>query len=121
MSIDYFFVSMLILAGVLTVFAMMRPEVLLRLCASLTWLALAFWSLLGGALDITKGWVIILTTVFVVMTFVPLIFQMNTEIIREKRGKSWREWGRRPKHDDYEPSPYEQHRQNIRDRINRVL
>ena len=120
MSVDFFFISVLILAGVLTIFSMMRPEILLRMCAALCWLSLAFWTLLSGNLDTTKSWVVLLEAVFIVMCFVPLVFQINTEIWREHKGRRWLEWGRKPK-DDTEPSVYEQHRQRMREMINRKI
>jgi hypothetical protein len=115
MSISFFFIAWIVLAIFFTWFASRRPEMLVRLTASLLWMGLGFWLLLGGIenIDIADSWNQILIWIFFVMTVVPWIFQINTEIRRERRGRTWSEWGAPP---EERLSPYEEHRRLLRSR-----
>jgi hypothetical protein len=72
-----------------------RPELLLRLAASFLWLGMAFWLVLGDTvLDTSESWTWIIIGAMVLLCFVPLIFQMNTEVRTEKKGQMWSNWQR---------------------------
>ena len=57
---------------------------------------------------------------FLVMTIAPLTLQMVTEVRREEKGRSWSEWGRRPRKDTSRRSSrfmaLSSHKARLRDR-----
>jgi len=112
MSASFLFVGLILIAGFLTWFASKRPEILIALAAGLTWLALGFWLLLGDVtnLQLADVWTQLLAWVFVVMTFVPVLTQMNVAIRQEGKGHSWTAFGKEPKH---ESSEYEDYREKL--------
>lgn len=112
MSASFLFLGLIGIAAFLTWFASKRPEILIALAAGLTWLSLGFWLLLGDVtnLQLTDVWTQLLAWVFVVMTFVPVLTQMNVEIRREGKGHSWKTFGKEPKH---ESSAYEDYRDKL--------
>jgi hypothetical protein len=101
MSQAFLFIGLIIMAGFLTFLARYTGQLLSRLASSLIWLALGIWLLLGDVtnLELTASWTIILAFVFIVMTIVPLTWQISTEIKTQAKGKSWSEWGKRPVED----------------------
>ena len=118
MSVSFLFVGWLCLAIFLTWFSSRRPEILVRLVAGLTWMALGFWTLLGGItnIDMLNSWNQILVWVFFVMAVVPFLFQMNTEIKKEKKGLSYSVWGTPP---DEEETSYQKYSRELRSRMSR--
>ena len=118
MSASFLFIGILSIAIFLTYMASKRPEMLVRVSAGLTWMSMGFWVLLGGItnLGLANSWTQILVWVFFIMAVVPFLFQMNTEIRRESRGRSWREWGNPPEETE---SNYERHRRELRARLGR--
>ena len=100
----------------LTYVSTRRPEMLLRLATSFLWLGMAFWLVLGDTvLDTTESWTWIIVGALVLMTFVPLVFQMNTEVRTEKRGQMWSNWQRNFTGEP-EETEYERYRRQLRDR-----
>lgn len=75
-----------------------RPEILLRMVAAFIWLGLLFWTLMGGEafLDIADIWVYLLSFVFLILCFVPFIWQMRTEVIQSKGRYSWKTYEEPP-------------------------
>lgn len=112
MSASYLFIGLILIAAFLTWFSSRRPEILISMAAGFTWLALGFWLLLGDVtnLQLTDPWTVMLAWVFVVMTFVPFLMQMNVAIRREARGHSWTTFGKEPEH---KPSAYEDYRDKL--------
>ena len=101
----------------LTYLSTRRPELLLRLAASLMWLGIAFWLVLDGTiLDTSESWTWIIVGALVIMCFVPLIFQMNTEVRNESKGRMWSNWQRNFTGDS-EETAYEKHRRELRSRL----
>jgi hypothetical protein len=105
MTENFLFLGLIALAGVLTYFARYTPQILVRMACSITWLALGVWLFFGGGgLGISENWTKILVFVFVIMTVVPLTWQMRTDISRSvtksnKNGSeaaSWVEWTKPP-------------------------
>ena len=81
----------------MTWFSSKRPEILLRLVASIMWLALMFWIILGSTgFELADVWTGLIATACGVMAFVPWYWQMQTAIIRTRGNKSWTEFGSPP-------------------------
>ena len=109
----------IVMALGLTFISTRRPEILLRLAASFLWLGLAFWLVLDDTsvgMDIEKSWTWIIVGALLIMTFVPLIFQMNTVVRNESKGKMWSNWQRNFTGEP-EESAYEKHRRELRSRL----
>jgi len=119
MSVSYLFLGWLALAIFMTWFSSRRPEILVRLSAGLIWLGMGFWILLGGIDNIEVGdsWIQILIWVCFVMCVVPFVFQMNTEIRKERKGQSWTEFGVPP--DEDKVSGYEEYKKRLHRRTRR--
>jgi len=92
-------VALVVIAGVLTFLARYTGQLLVRMAASLSWLGLGLWLLLGDEmlLDIADPWTQVIGFVFIIMTIVPLTWQVSTEIRTEAKGRSWSDWDRKPK------------------------
>lgn len=118
MSASYLFLGLILIAAFLTWFASRRPEILVAFAAGLTWLALGFWLLLGDVtnLQLTDPWTQMIAWVFVLMTFVPFLTQMNVEIKHEVSGRRWTEFGTKP---STRVSNYEKYRTELRSRVRR--
>jgi len=91
-------IALLGLACFLTWFSHIHKNILLAMCCSLTWFGLAFWIFFGTAplFDMAEQHSKILVWVFIMMTFIPWLFQMDVEIQNESNGRKWREWGSKP-------------------------
>jgi len=118
MSVSFLFIAWVSLAIFLTWFSSRRPELLIKLVAGLTWMALGFWVLLGGItnLDMINSWNQILVWVFFIMAVVPFLAQMNTEIRKEKKGLSYTVWGTPP---DESETEYQRYSKELRYRMHR--
>lgn len=95
-TIMYFgIIGMIALA--ITWFSSRRPEILLRLVASIMWLALMFWIVLGDTgFVLSDVWAGLIATACGVMAFVPWLWQMQTAIIKTRGNRSWTEYGEPP-------------------------
>ena len=111
--------GLIALACFFTWLSFIRPDILLRMAASLMWMALAFWLLIGGiaVLPLDESWTKILGWVFVILIFVPLIAQINTEIRHESGGHSWTTWGTPP--EEEETNKTEEYKEHLRRRWRR--
>lgn len=91
-------VGFLGLAAFFTWFSYRRREILITFVASLLWFSLAMWMFFSDVAPFTLGdtHVNLLVWVFILMTFVPWLMQMNTEITNEERGQKWSSWGAPP-------------------------
>lgn len=107
----------IIVAGVITAFAMNRANILLRVIAALSWLGLAFAVFTESfGFDLDDATTIFFGVVFTGMAFVSLLIQLDTEIVRESKGIRWTEWGSKP--EERGESSYEKYRREmIRRRI----
>ena len=78
-----------------------------------------FWLLLGDVtnLQLSDPWTIMLAWVFIIMTLVPFLAQMDTEIRHEKKGQSWTEYGKKP--GTGPPTNYEAYRAELQRRLRR--
>lgn len=96
---NYLFIGLLMLALCLTVFAANRPNILLAFCASLIWFStgMLLWFSSVPLFGLTENWSKVLVWVFGIMSFVPFLLQMDTEIKNDRPGVSWTEWGDKPK------------------------
>ena len=108
---DVLFIGLIILGGFLTMFSSRRPSMPLAICSALVWLALGVWLFLSPTpiFSIGDTWSQMLAFVFILLVFVPFLFQVNTEIRYEqsRQGKfkgypgaessSYSSWGPKPK------------------------
>lgn len=117
MSASFLFIGLIMIACFLTYLCYKRPSLLVAFAAGLTWLGMAFWLLLGNVtnLALSSSWTQIIAWVFVIMTFVPFLLQMNQEIIHEAGGKRFTVYGPAPKVKI--PTDYENYAKELRRRI----
>ena len=94
MSLTTLFCAMLAVALLLTFLARRTHDMLLRIGASLFWLASLIYLLVGGntSLVLSSPWIQALALGLLVMVIVPLTWQMKTDIQHEAsvRGKDGR-------------------------------
>lgn len=117
MSSSLFFLAILSLSLVLTWFSWRRPNILLGVVAFLMWLSSALYVVLSGYFDLTQTYMKIFVWVLFIMSFVPLLAQMDTEIRHEAmvKGKkvSWSDWGSEPQEKE---TSYERYKKQLRSR-----
>jgi hypothetical protein len=118
------FIGVIALGGLLTWFSWKRRNIALSLAASLTWLALAFWILIGDSapFSITDSWGLIIGGVLVIMAFIPVLTFMDNPVVRSSGGKSWTEYKSDKElrsYDEKQPSIYDRHRAEIRAKLRR--
>ena len=111
-------IALLALACFLTWLSFKRGEILICTCASLTWFGDAMWLFFSATpiLSMSTREAQLLIWVFVLMTFVPWLAQMNTEITREAGGKKWTEYGPKPK---TKIANYEEYKAELKRRLGR--
>lgn len=98
------FLALIVLAGILTVFAWKARFIVVSMASALVWFAMgAIIMISPSTFDMgTWGtqWTIMLAMVFILMTFAPLLLQMRTDIRHEQviRGKTmtWTTSGHAP-------------------------
>jgi hypothetical protein len=107
---DYLFIGLITLGFCLTLFASKRPSLPLALAAGLIWFSTGIWLWFSSTpiFGFSETWSQMLAFVFVIMTFVPFLLQMNVEVRYEqsKQGKfqgypgaessSYVAWGPKP-------------------------
>lgn len=98
------------LAAFLTWFSSKRPNILLGMSTALLWFALSLWGFFSTepVFPLDEIYSDILYYVFLMLTFLPLLLQMDTEIKNEKDGHSWSTWGDKP--EGQAPTAYEEYR-----------
>lgn len=81
-----------------TWFSHRTRDLLICAVSFLVWLGMGFWLFFSGSapFDLNEGYVQILTYVFFIMAFVPLLLSMNQEIKHEASGKKWTTYGQPP-------------------------
>lgn len=96
---DYLFVTLVLMVLGLNLIQIRRPNILVAFSISMIWFSLALWLFFGSSppLTLAQDWTGVLIWVFVMLAFVPWLFQMDTEITNEANGKRWKSWGRPPK------------------------
>ena len=111
-------IAFMALAVFFTWLSFSRKEILICFCASLTWFSLAIWYFFGSTplFGLEEVYHQLLVWVFVLMTFVPWLAQMNTEITREAGGQKWTEYGPKPK---TKIANYEEYKAELRRRLGR--
>jgi hypothetical protein len=112
MSASFLFIGLIMIACFLTYLSSRRPNILVAFAAGLTWLGMAFWLLLGNVtnLQLTSSWTQVIAWVFVIMTFVPFLLQINVEIQNEAGGRRWTSWGKAP---STKKSGYEEYKEKL--------
>ena len=112
-------ITFIALAFLMTCLSFWKRQILISFSAALLWLAMAMWLFFGTAplFDLSELYVQLLSWVFLMMTFVPFLAQLNTEIKSEKDGHSWSSFGQPPKRD--EPNAYKDYRAKLFNRTRR--
>ena len=119
------FYAFLGLSGLITYFSLKNTNILLRMGAALSWLAMAFWAIYGTNTPflMTDGYSLMMVAVMVIMALVPLVIHMDTEITREYKGLKWSERKSKKSLDAMikrdEPSVYDKHRVELRSKLRR--
>lgn len=116
------FIGMLAFGAILTALSWRRRNIALSMAASLVWLAMAFWFILGDSAPfaITDSWGIIITAVLIIMAFIPLLTFMDNPVVRNAGGRSWTEYKSDRdlrRYEEKELSPYENYRAGLRKRL----
>lgn len=113
---DYLLVTLVLMVLGLTIIQMRRPNILLAFSISMIWFSLGMWLFFSDSPPIALGndWTGILSYVFIMLAIIPWLFQMDTEILSEYKGKRWKSWGRPP---SLSPNRREEYRGTLRRRI----
>jgi len=87
------------------------------MAAGTCWLGLVMWLFFGSEpiLDLDNDYAKFICWVFIMMTFVPFLALMDTEIKMEKDGKKWSVWGAPPREEHL--SNYETYKKELRRRV----
>jgi hypothetical protein len=108
------------LAIILTILTWKRPNIIITFCAFLSWFSLFMWGLFSGSLDLVQYYSKFLVWIFLMMSFVPWLLMMDTEIKHEAlvKGKkvSWSDWGKDP---EETTSSYDDYKGKLKDRLKR--
>lgn len=112
-------IAILALAAFLTWMCHKRQEIVLALAAAIVWLGLSMWYFFGADALLPLGTLAydIIAWAFFLMMFVPLLLQMNREIIHESQGKRYTKYGAPPK--EKGPTAYEVYRDTLYNRTRR--
>ena len=113
---DYVFITIILLAMGLTFLSFRYTSILLRSATFLIWLALTimmFTGVFGTSLEDT--WVQILVWIFLVLSIMMLLMQMDTEILHEAKGRRWYTFDREPR--EKPPSSYQGYAERLRRRL----
>jgi len=93
----YIFFTMVFLAIALTVISFKSKEILWRIATFLCWLALGVIFLTNAfGTSINDDWTLYLGWIFIILSFATLLMHMDTEIMVERNGRSWKEYGQPP-------------------------
>jgi hypothetical protein len=87
------------LAFLMTVLTWKRPHILVAIIAGLLWFGLSMWFFFAPTpiIGFTERYQFIFAGAFFLLTFLPFLFIMDTEIRKSgKKGQSWTEWGAKP-------------------------
>lgn len=115
---DWMFGSLMLLACFLTWFSSQRKNIMLALAGFGVWFSLLFWLFFSTVppLGFVENWHSVLVWVFLLLAFLPLVLQLDTEITKEFKGRRWKEFGTPPR--DQESST-EAYMQEFRKRVRR--
>jgi hypothetical protein len=104
---------MLLLAMFFTWFSRRVQNILIGLVTFMLWFSLGMWLFFSSSppLAVGEAWVDVLAWAFVILAFLPLLFQMDVEIKHEEKGKSWTRYGQPPERKG--PSAYEEYREKL--------
>lgn len=113
MSASFLFIGFILIAGLLTWFAIRVNLMLFRLAGAMSWLGLGIWLLLSDStnLQMSDTWTQVIGLVFIVMCIGVLSLQMKADIRHEAsvrgplgsvgfpgaRSESYSTWGTKPK------------------------
>jgi len=95
-----------------TWFSNKRKDILLSIVAGLLWFSTAMWLFFSGSapFDLSESYVQLLVWVFVIMSFVPFVFQMTTEVRKEGKRGTYTSFVKRGMENGVPETEYERHR-----------
>ena len=110
---DALFIGLILLGAFFTMFSMRRPNILLALIVFTIWFSMGMWLFFSDSAPIGVGetWKDIFAWCFVMLSFLPWVFQMDVEIKHEKQGKQWTRYGQPP--EEKGPTEYEKYREKL--------
>lgn len=119
MTDDALFIGLLILGMFFMIFSGKRRSLVVALVTFMIWFSIGMWLFFSTAAPIGFGepWKDILGWAFLVLSLLPWLFQMDTEIRHEAQGRSWSVYGSEPK--EKGPSGYDQYKVQLRSRTRR--
>lgn len=120
LTIDQLFWGLIVMGLFFTWFSSQRRDILLSLVAGLLWFTMAMWLFFspGPFIGLTDDWQKILLWVFIILTFVPFLIYMNTEIKYEKDGRGWVEYGEKPNYENT-VNAYEDYKKELQRRVSK--
>jgi len=109
---DGLFIGLLMMGSIFMMFSMKRRNILLAFVTFTVWFAMGMWLFFSNQPPIGFGetWKDILGWGFLIIAFLPWIFQIDVEIRHEMKGHSWTTWGEEPKRTT---SEYEHYRDQL--------
>ena len=100
----------------LILMGMSRQNILFAVSSSMLWFALFLWLFFDWGtpppLDLEANWAQIISVVFIILSIVPWLIRMDTEIKHEAEGQSWNSFGKTP--DLKKMSIQDEHRKRLR-------
>jgi len=99
MSASFLFFGIIILAMFATGYSGFRKNILLAFIGFGLWFGLFMWLFFStdAPFDLTENHAKILMWVFLLLSFLPLVLQIDTEIWHEAKGRRWKEFGGNPR------------------------
>ena len=84
----------------LVLMGMSKQNILFAFASSMLWFALFLWLFFDWGtpppLDLEASWAQIISVVFIILSIVPWLIRMDTEIKHEAEGQSWKSFGKTP-------------------------
>jgi len=116
---DALFIGLILLGCFFMMFSMKRRNILLALVTFVFWFSMGMWLFFSPSAPIGFGeaWQDMLGWGFLVLSFLPWLFQMDVEIKHERKGYSYSTWGQEPV--EKGPSEYEEYREKLFNRVRR--
>ncbi len=113
---DAMFIGLLFMGFFFMLLSSKRRNILVAMVTFLVWFSLGLWLFFSPTAPIGFGevWQDMLGWSFLVLSFLPWLFQMDVEIKHEKDGYSYSSWGGEPRESG--PTEYEAYRDKLYNR-----
>jgi len=120
---DWLFGGLILLACFITWYSGHRKNFMMAFIGFGLWFSLFMWLFFSptpvlnitAATEVGDYWIEILMWVFLLLAFLPLVLQIDTEITRELKGRRWKEFGSPPKEEG--ESEYDRYMREFRRRL----